>query len=329
MSGWSEKERVQKKEKRRNEYEKNEQKKESLFVGKSEVKRALLSERVLVLVCKDAYFSTNQLNASLPSSVVALLQEFGDLFPDEVTEVINRTLTTLLRAIIQKTLKNWVNCLPHIEFAYNRAIHSSTSFSPFEIVYGFNPLSPLDILPLPSSERVNLDGKKKAEFVQELHAKVRANIERKNEQYTKQANKGRRKVVFEPGDWVWVHLRKERFPEQRKSKLQPRGDGPFQVLERINDNAYKIDLPRSYGNISATFNVTNLSLFDAVDSRTNPFEQGGNDRGAWHDQALKEDQNTERGAQAKRWKSNSLKDPLQGIAGPCAVQIEEFTQNTM
>ncbi|KAF7823723.1 putative gag-pol polyprotein [Senna tora] len=112
---------------------------------------------------------------------------------DGQTEVVNRTLTTLLRAIIQKNLKNWVNCLPHIEFAYNRAVHSSTSFSPFEIVYGFNPLTPLDMLPLPSSEQTNLDGKKKAEFVQGLHAKVRANIERKNEQYARQANKGRRK----------------------------------------------------------------------------------------------------------------------------------------
>ena len=59
----------------------------------------------------------------------------------------------------------------------------------------------------------------------------------------------------------------------------PRGDGPFQVLERINDNAYKIDLPGKYG-VSATFNVADLSPFDFdvdLDSRTNPFEEGGND----------------------------------------------------
>ncbi|RDY14777.1 hypothetical protein CR513_00098, partial [Mucuna pruriens] len=43
--------------------------------------------------------------------------------------------------------------------------------------------------------------------------------------------------------------RKERFPTQRRYKLQPRGDGTFQVLERINDNAYKLDLLTTYGNV--------------------------------------------------------------------------------
>ncbi|RVW50081.1 hypothetical protein CK203_106827 [Vitis vinifera] len=44
----------------------------------------------------------------------------------------------------------------------------------------------------------------------------------------------------------------------RRSKLHLRGDGPFQVFERINDNAYKLDLPGD-------------------DSRMNPFEERGND----------------------------------------------------
>ncbi|KAH9671243.1 Endonuclease [Citrus sinensis] len=104
----------------------------------------------------------------------------------------------------------------------------ATKFSPFEIVYGFNPLIPLDLLPLPIDERA-------------------------------------------------VHMRKERFPAQRRSKLLPRGDGPFQVVARINDNAYKLDLPGEY-NVGATFNFSDLSPFDVgEDSRTNPFEERGND----------------------------------------------------
>ena len=112
--------------------------------------------------------------------------------------------------------------------------------------------------------------------MKKLHERVKAQIEKRNESYARKANKGRKKVVFQPGDWVWVHMRKERFSEQRKSKLQPRGDGPFQVLERINDNAYEIELPGEY-NVSTTFNVSDLTLFDVdgeADLRTNPFEEG-------------------------------------------------------
>ncbi|XP_038979001.1 LOW QUALITY PROTEIN: uncharacterized protein LOC120109324 [Phoenix dactylifera] len=197
---------------------------------------------------------------------------------DGQIEVVNRTLSTLLRAIIQKNLKNWEECLPHVEFAYNRSVHSATNFSPFEIVYGFNPLTPMDLSPLPIDERASLDGKRKAETMKQLHEKVRQNIEKRTEQYATQANKGRKKVIFEPGDWVWVHMRKERFPAKRRSKLHPRGDGPFQVIARINDNAYKLDLPGEY-NVSTTFNVSDLSLFDAgdEDSRMNPFQERGND----------------------------------------------------
>ena len=124
---------------------------------------------------------------------------------------------------------------------------------------------------LKNIQNVSFDGNKKTQVVKDLHAKIRQQIEKKNEQYANKANRGRKLVRFEPGDWVWVHMRKERFPEQRRSKLMPRGDGPYQIIERINDNAYKVDLPGEYG-VSATFNVFDLSSFDVGDdSRSNPF----------------------------------------------------------
>ncbi|KAH9698008.1 hypothetical protein KPL71_023835 [Citrus sinensis] len=149
----------------------------------------------------------------------------------------------------------------------------ATKFSPFEIVYGFNPLTPLDLLPLLLMSVLVWMVKRKLN----LHERTHQHIEKRTEQYATQANKGRKQVVFQPGDWVWVHMRKERFLAQRRSKLLPRGDGPFQVVARINDNAYKLDLPGEY-NVSVPFNVSDLSPFDVgQDSRMNPFEERGND----------------------------------------------------
>ena len=68
-----------------------------------------------------------------------------------------------------------------IEFAYNRSIHSTTKFSLFEIVYDFNPPTPLDLLPLPVNEMTSSNGQMKAEMVNKLHKSVRQHIEKKNE----------------------------------------------------------------------------------------------------------------------------------------------------
>ena len=78
---------------------------------------------------------------------------------------MNRTLSTMLRAISKKNIKTWEDYLSYVEFAYNRTIHYVTKFLPFEIVYGFNLLTPLDLSFLPMFEHVNLDGKKKSEFI--------------------------------------------------------------------------------------------------------------------------------------------------------------------
>ena len=80
-----------------------------------------------------------------------------------------------------------------------------------------------------------------------MHDKVKEKIKKSNANYQVQANKHRRKVIFQSRDLVWVHLRKDRLSQKRKSTLSLRVDGPFEILERINDTAYKVELPRGMG----------------------------------------------------------------------------------
>ena len=82
----------------------------------------------------------------------------------------------------------------------------------------------------------------KVELIKTLHKEVKERIEKNNSKVASRVNKERRELIFKPKDWIWVHFRKERFSSQRKTKLHPRGDGPFQVLEKVNNNAYIIDL---------------------------------------------------------------------------------------
>ena len=95
-------------------------------------------------------------------------------------------------------------------------------------------------MPLPTTERTHNDVTERAEFIQKLHETTTTNIEKMNKKYRIAGSEGRKEVKLEPGDLVWLHLRKDRFPKLRKSKLMPRAVG--KIIEKINDNAYKLKL---------------------------------------------------------------------------------------
>jgi len=79
-----------------------------------------------------------------------------------------------------------------------------------------------------------------------------------------------------------------------------RSDGPFEVLEKVGSNGYKLQLPGHMA-VSATFNIGDLSPYvednieDPSDLRSNPSEEGEVDAAA----LAKEAQGNPRDQQAK------------------------------
>ena len=183
-----------------------------------------------------------------------------------------------MRGLVSKTTKDWDVKLAHAEFAYNRTPSSTTGSSPFEIVYGLNPFIPVALIDLPKEDQVHYDAAKRQEAFYKTCNRIKERIEKMNARYKERANAHRKQHVFKEGDLVWLNLRKERFPQQRKNKLMPRADGPFKVLKRFGDSAYKIELPDAYGGVSATFNVGDLAPYvDDENLRSNSFQEREND----------------------------------------------------
>jgi hypothetical protein len=91
-------------------------------------------------------------------------------------EVVNRTLSTMLRAILDKNLRHWEDCLPHIEFAYNHATHSSTKMCPFQIVYGYISRAPIDLISLNAARAPHVDVAAYVEQMITIHEQTKQNI---------------------------------------------------------------------------------------------------------------------------------------------------------
>lgn len=200
---------------------------------------------------------------------------------DGQTEVTNRSLGNLLRCLVGSSIKKWDSKLPQAEFAHNHALNRSSGFSLFQINYGIIPRGPPDLSSLP--DRIHLHGGAEAfvDAVLDTHAQAKASLETSTAKYKTAADSHRRRLVFEVGDLVWVMLTRDRMPAHAYNKLKDKKIGPVQIIERINDNAYRLQLPADM-KTSDVFNVKYLSRYfpPDPDSRSNPVQLGGPDAAA-------------------------------------------------
>ena len=140
------------------------------------------------------------------------------------------------------------------KFAYNRSVNRSTGFSPFVITYGYNPCVPLDLTPISDLKHVNVKAEDLIAQIQEIHRATAKHLQETSTKYKQTADKKRRVVEFEIGDFVWAILTKDRFPVGEYNKLAARKIGPLEILEKINLNAYRLKLP-SHMRTSNVFNI--------------------------------------------------------------------------
>jgi hypothetical protein len=163
----------------------------------------------------------------------------------------------------ERTSVNGISSLPKLNLHIIGLLAKPLVVVLLKLSMALTPISPLDLAPIPTTIQFSGDADERAKGIKKLHEQIRGQIEKKNEKYRMQANKHRKPMTFKEGELVWIHLRKECFPVKRRSKLLPRADGPFKVLQRIGENAYKIELPGEYG-VSATFNVSDLAPYEEI-----------------------------------------------------------------
>jgi hypothetical protein len=188
---------------------------------------------------------------------------------DRQTEVVNRSLGDLPRSLVTEHHSSWDNILPQAEFAYNDSLNRSTGKSPFQIVYGTQPRGVSELRASDQVATSSASAKEFTEAMNELHSKVKQQLQDSNQEYKRRADQRKRQLQFEVGDLVLAHLRKERFPRGTYNKLKMKKIGLCRVLRKFGENAYEIELSDGIG-ISSIFNVSDLYPYRAgeIETRT-------------------------------------------------------------
>ncbi|KAE8245561.1 hypothetical protein A4X06_0g5596 [Tilletia controversa] len=234
---------------------------------------------------------------------------------DGATESANRTAIQILRSTVQSDQTDWVDRLTTTEFAMNSQVNASTGFSPFELLYGFNPTMSRN---LGSSAYVS-----PFKGVKEYHERINLNLMAAHDniiaartRQTTQANKHRAETTqFRVNDLVYLSTINLKLPSGRAAKLLPRYIGPYKIVKCFSErDAFTLALPQELieRRIHPTFHSSLLKPHVPNDDKLFP----GRDPKAFYDFGIDEEEewNVD-DILAHRWMSAKLQLLVQWSTG--------------
>ncbi|GJR91637.1 putative reverse transcriptase domain-containing protein [Tanacetum coccineum] len=176
---------------------------------------------------------------------------------DGQSERTIQTLEDMLRACAIDFGKGWVNHLPLVEFSYNNSYHASIKAAPFEALYGRKCRSPVCWTEVGEAQILG------PELIQETTEKIiqiKQRMQAAHDQQKSYTDLKHKPMEFQVKDKVMLKVSPWKGVVRfgKRGKLNPRYVGPFKVLEKVGEVAYKLELPEELSRVHNTFHVSNL-----------------------------------------------------------------------
>jgi len=143
-----------------------------------------------------------------------------------------RTLEETISKYLDKEQLNWDLLLPICTFSINCNVHSSTKFSPYELVYGKKPMLPLDLLLGNDFSSNSVSDRNNTRMAAKQNLLLNQNY------YGNVYNRKRIDYNYAIGSLCMVKI--GNIPPKFSSKIYPKYYGPFRILMKIDDLHYKI-----------------------------------------------------------------------------------------
>lgn len=182
---------------------------------------------------------------------------------DGRSEKSNKTIVQILRQLVADKHGKWLESLPAVEFAINTAVNVATGVSPFEFVYGRKPrLFPVDATQTTSNGDVDEWLSKRTAMWADARDRLWTSRIAQAVQYNSRRREG---VTLAVDDWVLIDSKDRQQVVGGRgrptAKLRPRYDGPYQVIEGLNDGRnFRLKLDRG-DNSHAVFHISKLKKY--------------------------------------------------------------------
>jgi len=187
---------------------------------------------------------------------------------DGQTERVNRVVEDYLRSFVLSDQSDWDHHLSMAEFAINNAYHESLKSTPFRVVYGIDPLTPLSFVPRAWVDKIKPlwdrcpSARSFGEDTQAALHRAKVCLDAARKRQKAYADKKRSDLTLNVGDNILLSTKNIKIRAHGSHKLLPRFIGPFPVVECVNPVAFKLGLPPSL-KIHPVFHVSLLRPYSA------------------------------------------------------------------
>ncbi|GKA28300.1 putative reverse transcriptase domain-containing protein, partial [Tanacetum coccineum] len=166
-------------------------------------------------------------------------------------------LEDMLKACILDFGGSWDVDLPLVEFSYNNSYHSSVRYASFEALYGRKCRSPIMWAEVGEGQLIG------PELVQETTEKIsqiKDRLKVTRDRQKSYADTRRKPLEFSVGDYVLLKVSPWKCVVRfgKKGKLAPRFVGPFEIIEKVDPVAYRLDLPEELNGVHDTFHPVEI-----------------------------------------------------------------------
>ncbi|GKD79817.1 putative reverse transcriptase domain-containing protein [Tanacetum coccineum] len=163
----------------------------------------------------------------------------------------------MLRACVIDLGKGWVNHLPLVELSYNNSYHASIKTTPFEALYGQKCRSPVCWTEVGEAQIL---GPKLIQETTERIVQIKQRMQAARDRQNSYTDLKRKPMEFQVEDKVMLKVSpwKGVIRFGKRGKLNPRYVGPFEVLEKVGEVSYKLELPEKLSRVHNTFHMSNL-----------------------------------------------------------------------
>ncbi|GJY55350.1 putative reverse transcriptase domain-containing protein [Tanacetum coccineum] len=168
-----------------------------------------------------------------------------------------QTLEDMLRACVIDFGKGWVNHLPLVEFSYNNSYHASIKAAPFKALYGQKCRSPVCWTEVGEAQIL---GPELIQDTTERIIQIKQRMQAARDRQKSYVDLKRNPMEFQVRDKVMLKVSpwKGVVCFGKRGKLNPRYVGPFRVLGKVGEVAYKLELLEELSRVHNTFHVSNL-----------------------------------------------------------------------